>query len=98
MNAGKILRELNDLGVRLDIKGKKVHYDAPLGVMTPERLDQLRAVKPHLVEWQAEPITHRKAAPDRQCTRCRALEARGVRVLLCGKCDIRLPVDKGNQE
>jgi len=35
MNAGKILRELNDLGVRLDIKGKKVHYDAPLGVMTP---------------------------------------------------------------
>ena len=93
MNAGEILRELNDLGVRLDVKGEKVHYDAPVGVMTSERLDQLRALKPHLVGLLVEPVTHRKATPAEQCARCRGLEARGVRVLACAKCDVRL--DKG---
>lgn len=35
----------------------------------------------------AEPI-YRKAPLDQQCQRCRGLEARGVRVLLCSVCDL----------
>jgi hypothetical protein len=90
MNAAEVLRELENLGVRLDVTGEKVHYDAPAGVMTPERLEQLRAVKPHLVELLGEPVGYRRAPRRRWCARCRELEAQGVRVLACHTCDVRL--------
>lgn len=39
---------------------------------------------------EAEPITWRKTSPAEQCAGCRELEARGVAVLVCGTCDVRL--------
>jgi len=87
MNAVRVLRELHGLGVRLDVRGEKVHYDAPAGVMTSERLEQLRTVKPHLVELLAEPITHQRAPRKQWCDRCRRLESQGIRVLACSVCD-----------
>ena len=82
-----ILREFDQLGIRLAVRGSKVHYDAPVGIMTADRLDLLRAVKPHLLQLLEGSVTHGKAAPDRHCARCRDLEARGIPIMRCNECD-----------
>ncbi len=95
MRPVEILREFDRLDVRIDVRDGKVHCDAPEGIMTTERLGQLRAVKPHLIELLAEPPAYRKATSREQCARCRELERRGVTVLLCSICDVLQNAAKG---
>lgn len=90
MTAPEVLRELDSLGVRLDIRGDKVHYVAPKGVMTPERKERLREIKPHLLALLGEPPAYRRAPRGQWCGRCIELEARGVAVLGCSECDVRI--------
>lgn len=94
MNPVKVLREFDRLGVRIDVRSGRVHYDAPKGVMTPERVERLRSVKDHLIELLDGPPTHRRAIPAERCHRCRELEAQGVRVLACSECDVEYEAEQ----
>lgn len=89
-NPVDVLREFDALGVRLDVRGDRIRYDAPEGVMTPERKARLLGVKPHILELIGEPPTYRRAPRDQWCGRCIELEARGVAVLGCSECDVRI--------
>lgn len=49
-NADTLLAELESLGVRLEVDGDRLRYDAPRGAMTPELLTRLREAKHHLLD------------------------------------------------
>lgn len=49
MTAPELLADLTAHGVRLAARDGRLAYDAPAGMMTPERLGLLRACKPELL-------------------------------------------------
>jgi len=55
MNARDLLAALRADGVRVTSNGDRVTLDAPQGLLTPERLDQVRALKPELLALLAKP-------------------------------------------
>nr|MDP9106602.1 condensation domain-containing protein [Candidatus Eremiobacteraeota bacterium] len=66
MTAAEFVAELQQLGVRVwDEAGEQLHYRAPKGVMTPERLAALREHKQALLEFlRAGPQVTVLAQPD----------------------------------
>jgi pyochelin synthetase len=50
LSASELLRELESLGVRVWQDEGNIHYRAPKGTMTSERLERLRAAKPELLD------------------------------------------------
>lgn len=50
MNAGTLLEELRDKGVKLSADGSYLELDAPTGVLTEELEEQIREAKPGLLE------------------------------------------------
>ena len=58
-SAGSLLAELRQAGVVLAVNGDRLHYSAPLGVMTPEFLAAVKKHKPALLRLLVE----REAAP-----------------------------------
>ena len=61
MNARELLSSLEADGVRLSIKGDRLVLDAPTGVLTASRIEELRPHKPELLvllsERRIEPAT-----------------------------------------
>lgn len=90
MTAPQFLRELAGLGVRMGVVGDRLKVRAARGVLTEEVKAQLLELKPHLLELLAEPRAYRRAPRDQWCGRCIELEARGVAVLGCSECDVRI--------
>lgn len=50
MNAWQVIDDLRRKGVLLALNGQRVVYDGPVSVLTADRIEQLRAIKPALVE------------------------------------------------
>ena len=55
MNAQELLDSLRADGVQVSANGDRLELDAPRGVLTIERLDQVRALKPELLALLAQP-------------------------------------------
>jgi hypothetical protein len=53
MNAASLIRDLEDMGVRLEAREGRLQWEAPSGVLTPTLLDELRAHKRELLELLA---------------------------------------------
>ncbi len=58
MTARELIAALQADGVRVTADGDRLTLDAPQGLFTPERLDQVRALKPELLALLAEPGLH----------------------------------------
>lgn len=63
MNAGPLIRELNAAGIRLQVRGDRLHVDAPTGAVTPELRQRITSNKAELIDLAG-----------RQATRTRLLE------------------------
>ena len=55
MTAQQLLDALRADGVQVSANGDRLELDAPRGVLTRERLDQVRVLKPELLALLAEP-------------------------------------------
>ncbi len=55
MTARQLLAALQADGVHVTADNDRLTLDAPQGLLTPERLDQVRALKPELLALLAEP-------------------------------------------
>lgn len=55
MTAHELLNSLRADGVRVAANGDNLELNAPRGVLTSERLDQVRALKPELLALLAQP-------------------------------------------
>ena len=55
MTAHELLDALRADGVQVSANGDRLELDAPRGVLTRERLDQVRVLKPELLALLAEP-------------------------------------------
>lgn len=67
MTAEELLLELEAEGVRLSIRGDRLVLDAPTGVLTQKRLDEIRAFKPELLAIVADHRAEKESpegAPD----------------------------------
>ena len=92
-SAGSLLAELRQAGVVLAVNGDRLHYSAPLGVMTPEFLAAVKKHKPALlrllVEREAAPTPPLLLAPSTPaCDHNNAVVVLQVRDhgLICGPC------------
>ena len=92
-SAVRTLRALAKRGVRLDVQAGQIHYEIPRDLPADDVLEQIRFVKPHLLELLDDPETYRRAAPADQCEQCREMEAQGVSVLRCSDCDVRIEAE-----
>lgn len=91
MTAPEILRDLAARGVELEVRDGQLLVRARRSVLRDEVVRaELDAVKPHMIDLLAGPITHRRADPSEQCDRCRELETKGIRVIACSECDRRI--------
>lgn len=82
-----LLRELSAKGVELDVRDGKLHYRIPRSLPAEEVLEQLRAVKDHLISLLGEAAYWQRAPRERWCGACQEAAERGETVLLCSLCD-----------
>lgn len=61
MTANALLVELKALGVRLWVEGGALEVEAPAGVLSPDRLAELRDHKPALIDLLARPTPEHAA-------------------------------------
>ena len=88
--ADRTLRSLGAAGVRLEVEDGQVLYEIPQRLQVDDVLEQIRSIKPYLIQLWDTPVSYRRALGEERCARCRELEARGVAVIGCGTCDVRL--------
>ena len=88
--ADRTLRSLDAAGVRLEVEDGQVLYEIPPRLHVDEVLEQIRSIKPYLIQLFDSPVSYRRALVEERCARCRELELQGVAVIGCGTCDVRL--------
>ena len=76
MTARELLTTLQAEGIRVTVKGDRLVLDSPTGVLDPDRIEQVRALKPELLALLAEPDAERQpTAGDEDVSFLELLEA-----------------------
>ena len=62
MTARELLTALQAEGVRVTVRGDRLVLDSPMGVLDPDQIEQVRALKSELLALLAEPDAERQLA------------------------------------